>query len=186
MAMQGDVRTVPVRELLAWLARRRATGILSLSRGMVVWRFQLRAGRVEMATSTERERMLGRMLVERGLIDERQLEAALKRGQPAGARLGRTLTRAGLVSPAALTEVLAHKMEGLLVDAMTWTDGRFFFDDEARPGRRPAIRTTVDVEAVISRVHAAPVAVADADVLEVNELTPTPTPTPTPSPTALG
>ena len=43
MALQGDVTTVPVRELLAWLARRRATGILSLSRGMEVWRFQLRA-----------------------------------------------------------------------------------------------------------------------------------------------
>jgi len=46
MALQGDVRTIPVRELLAWLARRRATGTLSLSRGMEVWRFQLRAGRL--------------------------------------------------------------------------------------------------------------------------------------------
>jgi hypothetical protein len=182
MAMQGDVSTVSVRDLLAWLARRRATGILSLSRGMEVWRFQLRSGRIEMASSTSRERMLGRMLVERGLIDERQLEAALKRGQPAGARLGRTLTRSGLVSPAALTEVLAHKMEGLLVDALSWTDGRFFFDDEARPGRRPAIRTTVDVEAVIARAHTRPLTVTDADVLEVNELTPTPTPTPSPTP----
>jgi hypothetical protein len=178
MALQGDVTTVPVRELLAWLARRRATGILSLSRGMEVWRFQLRSGRVEMATSTAREKMLGRLLVERGLIDERQLAAALKRGQPAGARLGRTLTRAGLVSPAALSEVLTHKMEGLVVDALTWTDGRFYFDDEARPGRRPAIRTTIDIEEVIGRVHSRPVVVSDADVLEVNEITPTPSPTP--------
>jgi hypothetical protein len=176
MALQGDVRTIPVRELLAWLARRRATGTLSLSRGMEVWRFQLRAGRVEMATSTSRDRMLGRLLIERGLIDERQLEAALKRGQPAGARLGRTLTRAGLVSAAALSEVLTHKMEGLVVDALSWTEGRFYFDDEARPGRRPAIRTTIDVEAVIARAFSAPVAVSDADVLEVNELTPTPSP----------
>jgi hypothetical protein len=171
MALQGDVRTIPVRELLAWLARRRATGTLSLSRGMEVWRFQLRAGRVEMATSSARESMLGRLLVERGLIDEDQLASALKRGQ-VGARLGRTLTRAGLVSPAALTEVLAHKMERLLGEALTWTEGRFYFDDEARPGRRPAIRTTVDVEAVIARQHAAPVTVTDADVLEVNELAP--------------
>ena len=33
MALQGDVSTIPVRELLGWLAGRRASGTLSLSRG---------------------------------------------------------------------------------------------------------------------------------------------------------
>jgi len=172
MALQGDVTTVPVRELLSWLARRRATGTLSLSRGMAVWRFQLRAGRVEMASSAARDTMLGRLLVERGLIDEKQLAAALDRGRKTGSRLGRTLTREGLISAKTLSEVLTQKMEILLRDALTWTDGRFYFDDESRPGRRPAIRTAIDVEEMMGRVHAAPLPVADADVLEEYDLTP--------------
>jgi hypothetical protein len=173
MALQGDVSTIPVRELLGWLARRRATGTLSLSRGMEAWRFQLRSGRLEMASSAARETMLGRLLVERGLIDERQLASALARGRISRARLGRTLTRAGLISAEELSRVLMRKMEGLLEEALSWTDGRFFFDDDAGPARRPAVPTDVDVEAVIRRAGAAePEAVNDADVLEVNEIAP--------------
>lgn len=172
MALQGDVSTIPVRELLGWLAKRRATGTLSLSRGMMVWRFQLRLGRVEMASSAARDTMLGRLLVERGLIDEKQLAGALERGRRTGSRLGRILTREGLVTPEALSQVLTRKMEGLLSDALSWTEGRFYFDDESRPGRRPAVRTAVDVEEMIGRLQAAPLAVSDADVLEEYELTP--------------
>jgi hypothetical protein len=173
MALQGDVRTVPVRELLSWLARRGATGTLSLSHGMVVRRFQLRGGRVEMASSAARDTMLGHLLVERGLITEAQLVEALERGRRTRARLGRTLTRAGLVSAADLSEVLARKVEDLLEETLSWSDGRFFFDDETRPGRHPAlVHSAVDVEAVMGRIQAAPVAVSDADVLEANEIAP--------------
>jgi hypothetical protein len=172
MALQGDVRTIPVRELMGWLARRGATGTLSLSRGMVVRRFQLRGGRVEMASSAARDTMLGRLLVERGLITEAQLAEALERCRRSRARLGGTLTRAGLVSAADLSEVLARKVEDLLEETLSWSDGRFFFDDETRPRPRPSVPSDVDVEALIGRVQAAPVAVSDADVLEVNEIAP--------------
>ena len=172
MALQGDVQTVPVRELLGWLARRRSSGTLSLSRGMVVWRFHLRAGRVEVASSAERESMLGRLLVERGLIDEAQLAQALARGRRSRARLGKTLTRAGLVSTEALAGVLSQKTEALLEEALSWTDGRFYFDDEALPARRPAVPTPIDLEALIQRLPREAVAVSDADVLEVSEIAP--------------
>jgi hypothetical protein len=170
MALQGDVQTVPVRELLVWLARRRATGTLSLSRGMVAWRFQLRAGCVELAASTDRETMLGRLLVERGLIDQAQLAVALEEGKRTRARLGKVLARQGLVSAAALADLLSAKVEALLEEALSWTDGRFFFDDQPLPRKRPAVRTAIDLRAVIGRGAAQPV--TDADVLEVSEIAP--------------
>jgi hypothetical protein len=169
MALQGDVATVPVPELLGWLARRRATGMLSLSRGMSAWRFQLRGGRVELASSAARGTMLGRLLIERGLIDEAQLASALEERRRSRARLGKTLARAGLVSAADLTAVLAHKVEGLLQEALSWPDGRFFFDDEAVSRRRPAVGNAIDLEGLLPRLR--PVAVRDADVLEVQDLT---------------
>jgi hypothetical protein len=46
MAFQGDVKTIALREVLGWLADKRATGILSLSRGLVVRQFHLRLGTI--------------------------------------------------------------------------------------------------------------------------------------------
>lgn len=172
MALEGDVGTVPVRELLIWLARRRATGTLSLSRGMVAWRFQLRAGCVELAASADRETMLGHLLMERGLIDQAQLTAALEEGRRTRARLGKILARQGLVSAAALADLLSAKVEALLAEALSWTDGRFFFDDAPLPRKRPAVRTAVDLRALVGRAGTEPLPVADADVLEVSEIAP--------------
>jgi hypothetical protein len=167
MALQGDVATISMRDLLGWLADRRASGTLSLGRGMVAWQFHLREGRVLLASSANKEALLGELLVERGLIDETQLAAALERCRRSRARLGRTLTRAGLVKPDDLSRVLAEKAQRLLEEALTWTEGSFFFDDTALPKRRPAVQTTVDLAAVL---EAAPVAVTDDDVIEITEL----------------
>jgi hypothetical protein len=171
MALEGDVTTIPVRELLGWLAQRRASGTLSLSRGMVAWRFHLRAGRVELASSAARGTMLGRLLVERGLIDEAQLATALERGRRTRARLGKILARSGLVSAAELAGVLTAKVEGLLDEALSWTEGRFYFDDQAVPRRRPAVPSAIDLETVIGRAGTLQ-PVNEADVLEVSEIAP--------------
>jgi len=177
MSLEGDVETVPVPDLLGWLARRRASGILSLSRGMVVRRFHLRAGRVVLASSSEEQTLLGRLLLERGLIAEPALRDALAARGRAPTRLGKALERAGLVSRAELSGVLAEKVWRLLEDAMAWPDGRFFFDDASLPRKRAAIATPIDLDELLGRApppSPAPRArghvVRDADVLEVQEL----------------
>ena len=53
MAFEGDVATFPVGDLLAWLAQRRATGVLSLTRRLTARRFHLRAGQVRLVSSSE-------------------------------------------------------------------------------------------------------------------------------------
>ena len=69
--------------------------------------------------------------------------------------------------------MLAAKVEGLLEEALSWTEGRFFFDDEALPRRRPAVPTAVDLEGLIGRFALSePLAISDADVIEVSEIAP--------------
>jgi hypothetical protein len=179
MPLQGDVATLPVRDLLELLVRTRASGRLSVSRGMAARRFHLRDGQVMLASSSEEATLLGRLLVERGLIDEVQLAGALntRKGASARTRLGKTLTDSGLVSPAQLSGVLADKIERLLLDTMNWRDGRFYFDEEAAP-RRQAVVTAVDLGALLQRPGARfsrqdspdTFAVSDADVIEVRPL----------------
>jgi hypothetical protein len=184
MALQGDLQTVPLRDVLGWLSMRRASGTLSLSRGRVARRFQLRGGRVMLSTSTEEEMLLGRLLMARGLIDGAQLEHALADGGGVRPRLGTALIRAGLVSAEDLRGVLTDKIRRLLLDALNWADGGFYFDDTPPAPRRPTVSAIVGLTDVLTAVAGAvtrsgwsdlddadDVIVADEDIIEIIELT---------------
>jgi hypothetical protein len=177
MALQGDLKTIPLREILGWLAHSRASGILSVSRGMVVRQFHLRRGRVTLSGSTDQELLLGHLLVERGIVDRAQLQEALATREGSRLRLGAVLTRAGMVSPSALRAVLTEKGRRLLLDVLSWTDGDFFFDT-GTARKRPAVAAIVglaEVLALPSEVRLDPpdpddVVITDEDIVEIIEL----------------
>lgn len=177
--MRGDLATLPLRELLGWLAERRASGTLSLNRDMIARRFQLRGGRVMLSSSTDEEMLLGRLLVNRGLIDLGQLEAVLQARQGSRQRLGAALTRAGVVSATQLRTVLTDKVRRLLLDALSWSDGVFFFDDAAPLRKRAAVVAAVGLDDVLAAsaeeiraatLDATDVAITDEDIIEIVEL----------------
>jgi hypothetical protein len=171
MALQGDLETMGTGKLLGLLAQVRASGTLSLSRGMIVRRFHLDRGRIVIASSSEEETLLGRLLVDRGLIDEAQLASALEARGRSRARLGKALIEEGLVSAKDLAAVLAEKVQLLIEDALGWTDGRFFFDDRRPPKRTAGVAAIVDLEALLADAPLT-LTVADGDVVEETALVP--------------
>jgi hypothetical protein len=178
MPLQGDLATLPARDLLEMLVRTRASGRLSVSRGMAARRFHVRDGHVMLASSSEERTLLGRLLVERGLIDEAQLQGAIAARKGARTPLGKTLADTGLVSAAQLASVLAEKVERLLVDTMSWRDGQFYFDEEAPPRRGVGVVSAVDLAGLLARPGSRfprnndpeVFAVSDADVIEMQAL----------------
>lgn len=169
MAFEGEVRTMPVRDLLEWLARRGATGTLSLSHGMVVRRFHLEAGRVTLASSSEQGQLLGQMLVDMGRIDAGALEGVLRERNRYGERLGITLTLAGLLSEAEVAEVLRGKVRMLLTDALTWREGRFVYEDGEPTLGRPLVPMMFDVRELLAAADAVfedETLVTDTEVIE--------------------
>jgi hypothetical protein len=177
MAFEGDVATFPVGDLLAWLAQRRATGVLSLTRRLTARRFHLRKGQVRLVSSSEQEMLLGQLLVERAMLGPDALAQTLASRGRSRARLGRLLTRGGLVTPAQLQAILAEKTRRLLADAITWGDGRFFYEaadegatatDQRRRARsedQRAVAVAVDLAAALEQIRreVAERRVADAD-----------------------
>lgn len=153
---------------------------------MAARRFHLVQGRVLLASSSDEQTLLGRLLIERGLIDQEQLDEALAKrtkatsrsrsaSPPRLARLGKTLTDAGLVSAEQLAGVLAEKIERMLIDTLAWRDGHFYFDDEAAPRRPAAVTSVVDLAELLARAEStrAPeqtLVVADVDVIEMQSL----------------
>jgi hypothetical protein len=167
MALQGDVGTFPLGELFAWLARSRATGVLTLTRGMTIRRFHLRAGAIRLVSSSEQEMLLGQLLVERALVTPETLNETLARRTRSRARLGRLLMRGARVAPGELEAILAEKVRRLLADALTWSEGRFFYEApaSARRARPREIAVTVDLQTALEQIQTG-VAVDDGDVIE--------------------
>jgi hypothetical protein len=166
MALEGDVGTFPPCDLFAWLADRRATGVVTLTRGMTIRRFHLRGGRVRLVSSSEQEMLLGQLLLERNLLDAAALARALEGRRRSRAHLGRVLLRGGLVAPEDLRGILAEKVRRLLADALTWTDGRFLFEPGPAPARG-AIAVSIDLRFVLDQVLAdRALIVRDSDVIE--------------------
>ena len=69
-----------------------------------------RAAQVPSATVPRGHTALGSLLVERGLITERQLDAAIHEQKTTGRRLGQVLVDHGVVTPDALLEVLSAQL----------------------------------------------------------------------------
>jgi hypothetical protein len=146
MALEGDVRTFPLADLFAWLTTRRASGVLSLTRGMTTRRFHLSRGQVRLVSSSEQDMLLGQLLIEHKLLDATTLASTLAGRGRSRARLGRLLTRGGLVTPRQLQTILTEKVRRLLADALTWSEGRFFYE----PSPDAATEAVAAAEAVVT------------------------------------
>jgi hypothetical protein len=157
MSVRGSLQTMPVGDLLEWLNRRRATGSLTLARGPVVRRFLVEAGTITQASTSEPVGLLGKLLVERGLLRPAELERALRTGRETGTRLGRVLTLLGLVAESELGALLAERARTMLSESLSWTDGRFVFEDRAAaPPRYPMVRISVRLRDALNGVVAIP------------------------------
>jgi hypothetical protein len=145
MSLRGTIETMPVGDLLDWLDRRQASGSLTLSRGSVVRRFHIDGGTITLASSSEQRVLLGKLLVERGLLAPAELERAIRAGRETGTRLGRVLTLIGLVPEAEIHALLCQKVRAMLTDALAWTDGRFVFDDAATDLAHPMVNISINL-----------------------------------------
>jgi hypothetical protein len=183
MAFEGDVGTFPLGDLLAWLAGRRASGVLTLTRGMTIRRFHLRDGQIRLVSSSDQEMLLGQLLIERKLLGPDALARTLAGRGRSRARLGRLLMREGLVTPDELNSILAEKVRRLLADALAWSEGRFLFEaPQPRPdrakaelkARRGELDVAVDLRTTMDQIEAADACldVDDSDVIETVAIDP--------------
>ena len=127
--------------------------------------------------------LLGLLFFERALLGRDALALRLAARGRARARLGRLLARGGLVTPAQVQAILGEKTRRLLADAITWDEGRFFYEaaDEpaaaserrrrARSEDQRAVAVVVDLATALEQIrreaaerHAASTAGSDADV----------------------
>jgi hypothetical protein len=134
MAFEGNLETMPVADLLQWVANGRMTGTVRVSRGELSKMIYIRNGEIVSCTSTDPREFLGHFLVSHGAIDEDELQDAMVRQERDGGLLGEILVDRGTIDREGLERMLRLKAEEAIFDLFTWDRGHFLFADGDLPG----------------------------------------------------
>ncbi len=148
--MQGTLESFSIVELLQMLGTARHTGTLHLECPGRLIDVRFASGRIGEARDSTRvatDTVLGSLLLRRALVNETQLEAALREQERHPRPVGTILVDHGALHERDLREVLARQLANTLVAARTELSGAFVF--AADPDPKPVDYLTIDTQAVL-------------------------------------
>jgi CheY-like chemotaxis protein len=131
--LRGDLRVVPLAEVLQLLDVQEQSGVLTVERSDARVDIYFRRGRVDQATAegVPEEFLLGRFVLDAELVPRSDFEAFLEQragGEAAGARLiGQQLVKLGRIAEADLKACLTRQSSELIYEILRWRHGRFRF-----------------------------------------------------------
>ena len=129
-ALQGNLRVVPMAEVLGLLSTQRQWGLLTVARADSA-RIEIvfKAGKIELALASglPDEFLLGRYLVEASTLSRQDLDLFLDGRAPTGKPLGEQLVKMNYVDDGELKEALRKQTQERLYELLRWPEGRFTF-----------------------------------------------------------
>ncbi|MBA3452779.1 MAG: response regulator [Deltaproteobacteria bacterium] len=131
--LRGDLRVVPLAEVLQLLDVQEQSGILTVERSGARVDIYFRRGRVDQAVAegVPEEFLLGRFVLDAELMQRGDFEAFLEsRANKSGANqrlIGQQLVKLGLVAELDLKACLTRQSSELIYEILRWRHGRFRF-----------------------------------------------------------
>ncbi len=143
--LSGDLRAIPLAEVLQLLQLQRQTGLLTIindrvsrsqrAHGSTEVQIAMRDGLIDLATSrgAADEFRLGRYVIERGPLDRASLDDFIsrERARSIPRLLGDALIAEGVLTRGDIISALERQTSELVYDVLRWTHGRFVFDQTA-------------------------------------------------------
>jgi hypothetical protein len=122
----GDIRDMPVLRLVYGLARKQATGMLSLEgRAGVLKEAYFLDGQPQFVNSNVETERLGNFLLEHKALAPHALQRAVSVMHHFGGRLADTLVGLDLLDPLEAYRLLAKQVAAKLIDTFSWQKGRY-------------------------------------------------------------
>ncbi|MDX2053284.1 MAG: response regulator [Polyangiaceae bacterium] len=127
--LSGDLSVVSVAEILQLLTFQRKSGALSVFTQTAEVVLFLRQGDLDYASwrGLTAEFLLGRYLVEEGLLTRAELQTVLDNRAGSKRLLGETLVVLGFADEAQIQKALERQTSELVYEVVRWTKGRFVF-----------------------------------------------------------
>jgi hypothetical protein len=134
---------MPVHELIDWMAKKNATGILTFKRAGVAKTMTIESGKVINAASTDAREYLGQFLINFGVVSEDQLQKAFETQLETKVLLGRILVMTGLAKEEQIHRILELKIRESFLDVFLWDQGNFNFQDGIVPDEPSVVPVSV-------------------------------------------
>jgi CheY-like chemotaxis protein len=130
--LRGDLRVVPLAEVLQLLDVQEQSGALTVERSGARVDIYFRRGRVDQATAegVPEEFLLGRFVLDAELVPRAELEAFLESradGKSGQRLIGQQLVKLGMIGEADLKTCLTRQSSELIYEILRWRHGRFRF-----------------------------------------------------------
>jgi hypothetical protein len=133
MAINGNLDTMSLADLLQLLANGHQTGTLSITNGEIEKNIFLQDGEIVSSSSTDPKGFLGQFLISKGVITEEFLAQAMAIQEEQGGLLGAILVDGGALDQEELDHLLRVKAEDNICDLFAWEEGSFEFADGELP-----------------------------------------------------
>jgi hypothetical protein len=128
-ALAGDLRLVPLAEVLLLLSEQEQNGILGIHRGNAHIELYFEKGKIMLgrATGLPDELLLGRFILETRVIGKEDLEAFLQNQSVPASLLGAQLVKMGYLTTEELKMAIRQQTCELVYDLLRWRSGKFAF-----------------------------------------------------------
>ncbi len=154
-AMRGDLRIIPLAEVLQLLDVQEQSGVLFVQRGASVVELSFRRGRIDQAIGegVPEDLLFGRFVVDAELMPRGEFEAFLAtRSAPSGhpAMIGAQMIKLGYIGEADLRQCLTRQSSELVYEILRWRHGTFRFAAGHEPSPLAVeAALELDVEAIL-------------------------------------
>jgi CheY-like chemotaxis protein len=128
--LRGDLRVVPLAEVLQLLDVQEQSGVLTVERASAKVEIYFRRGRVDQATAdgVPDEFLLGRFVLDAELMAKADFEQFLESRSAGNLRpIGQQLVKLGYLAEADLRAALTRQSSELIYEILRWRHGRFRF-----------------------------------------------------------
>ncbi|HSP07839.1 MAG TPA: DUF4388 domain-containing protein [Acidobacteriota bacterium] len=148
MSLKGNIKTMPLGDLLRLIGSRKSTGTFELCRGTAWKRLYFEKGAVISAGSSDPVEYLGHFLIAENKITEDQLTQALDVQKKTRVMIGKILVMIGAITEAELLRLIGVKCLETLLSMFLWEEAEFEFFENQLPAVR-MIPANLEVEPLV-------------------------------------
>jgi CheY-like chemotaxis protein len=151
-SLGGDLRVVPIAQVLQLLDAQAQSGVLSVRQGAGAVEIYYRKGRIELAMTSNmpEELLLGRFIVDGELMSREDFDGFLDSRAPGSMLIGTQLVKLGYIQDSDLRAALQRQTSEIIYEILRWRVGSFEFRSTRElPFAATDAALGLDVEAIL-------------------------------------